>query len=62
MLIEKISPHGYRVKSEEGTDWYMVFVDRSKNKFTCTCNDFTFRGGTQKGYKCKHIRAVMDES
>ncbi len=56
MIITRVSPHGFEVKSEHTDEWYTVFVSP---RFTCTCGDFTFRGAGG-GYKCKHIKAVLE--
>ncbi len=60
LFIEQVSPHGFRVKSERACNWYTVMVNHSTKKYTCDCNDFTFKGWKDKHYKCKHIKAVLE--
>jgi transposase len=49
--IKKLSENAYRVKSQSGKGFYEVRATR--DKITCTCPDFIYRGG-----KCKHIMAT----
>ena len=49
--IRRLNPSTYRVKSQSGNGWYLVFKDGSEWK--CECPDHRFRG-----VACKHIHAV----
>lgn len=49
--IKKVNDHQYKVKSQSGHGFYDV--KETDHGMTCTCKDFTTRGG-----KCKHILAT----
>ena len=49
--IKKVNPDSFKVKSQSGHGFYEV--KSTKDGMTCTCPDFTYRGG-----KCKHIAAT----
>lgn len=53
ILIPNETPKNIRVFNVQSKDKvYTVELNSAKNKYTCSCTGFTFRG------KCKHIDAV----
>jgi transposase len=49
--IKKVGANSFKVKSQSGSRFYEV--KQTKGGMTCSCPDFTYRGG-----KCKHIHAT----
>jgi len=49
--IKKVNENAFKVKSQSGSGFYEVKT--TKDGMTCTCPDFTYRGG-----RFKHIAAT----
>jgi len=49
--IKKVNENAFKVKSQSGSGFYEVKT--TKDGMTCTCPDYTYRGG-----RCKHIAAT----